>query len=55
MGDLRYSYNILLRKLVGKRPIWEPSNTWGDNVKTEFKEIECEDVEWIHLAREKDQ
>lgn len=27
--------------------------TWEDNVKVDFKEMECECVDWIHLARDR--
>jgi hypothetical protein len=28
---------------------------WGDNIKNDLKEAVCEDVNWIHLAQNKDQ
>jgi len=26
---------------------------WKDNIKMEFQEVECEGVDWIHLAHDK--
>jgi hypothetical protein len=28
-------------------------HTWGDNIEMDLKEIVCEDVEWIHLAKDR--
>jgi hypothetical protein len=29
--------------------------SWEDNIKTDFKEIGCESVDWIQLAQDKAQ
>jgi hypothetical protein len=29
--------------------------SWEDNIRIEFREIVWEDVDWIHLAQDRDQ
>jgi hypothetical protein len=50
MGGMRNSYNILVRKPEGKRPLGRIRCTWKDNIIIDHKEIVWEGVEWIHLA-----
>jgi hypothetical protein len=44
-----------MRKPEGKRPFGRPSRRWKDNIKTDIREIGWEDVDWIHLALDRDQ
>jgi hypothetical protein len=37
-------------KLEGKRSLGRPRRRWYNNIKTDFKEIEWEGMEWINLA-----
>jgi hypothetical protein len=34
----------------GKRPIKGPRLTWGDDIKTDLREIGWGGIDWIHLA-----
>jgi hypothetical protein len=43
-------YKILVRKSEGMRPLGRPNNRWEDNMKMDFKEVGCQDVDWILLA-----
>jgi hypothetical protein len=43
---MRNSYNILVGKHEGKRPVRRPRNRW---------KIGWKGVEWIHLAKDRDQ
>jgi hypothetical protein len=43
--------------LVGKpewRPLGRPSRRWEDNIKKDLMEIGFGDVDWIHLAQDRD-
>jgi hypothetical protein len=39
MGEIRSVYEILARKLEGKRPLGRPRHRWGYNIKMDLKEI----------------
>jgi hypothetical protein len=41
-------------KPEGKRSLGRPRRRWFNNIKTEFKEIGWEGMEWIHLAKVRD-
>jgi hypothetical protein len=41
-------YKTVVRKSKWKTSS-EISRRWEDNIKTDLKEIQCEDVDWIHL------
>jgi hypothetical protein len=34
---------------------WENVHRWEDNIKMYFKETECEGMDWMHLAQDRDQ
>jgi hypothetical protein len=39
----------------GKRPFGRYRRRWEGDIKMDFSEIRWEGVDWIHLARERDQ
>jgi hypothetical protein len=41
------------RKPKGKKQLGIPRHRWEDNVKMDFKEIRCEDMDSIHLAEDR--
>jgi hypothetical protein len=47
MGEVRNSYNILVRKPEGKIC----TNSWDDNIKIELKSTGGQNVDWIHLVQ----
>jgi hypothetical protein len=51
MGDTRNAYEIVVVKPEGKRRFGRPKHTQDDNIKTDVKEIVCEDFDWIQLAQ----
>jgi hypothetical protein len=53
MGEVRGAY-ILVRRTEGKRPLGRPRRRWEDIIKMDLKEIGFGDVDWIHLAQDKD-
>jgi hypothetical protein len=44
-------------KPEGKRPLGRPRRRWEDNtsIKMDFRAIGWGDMDWIHLAQDKDQ
>jgi hypothetical protein len=52
--EIHFSFKILLvRRPERKRALGRCRGRWEDNIKIDVKEIECGDVDWIHLARER--
>ena len=41
-------------KHEGKRPLGRPGRRWEDNIKMDFQEVECWDMDWIGLAQDRD-
>jgi len=40
---------------LGKKPLRRPRQRWEDNIEMNHKEIGWEDVEWMHLAQDREQ
>jgi hypothetical protein len=55
MGVMRIAYNILVGKPEGKRPLERSGRRWADKIRIHLREIGWEGVDWIHLARDRDQ
>jgi hypothetical protein len=47
-------YGILVGKLEGKRILGRHRCRWEDNIKMDLKEVECEGMDWIELAQDRD-
>jgi hypothetical protein len=54
MGEVRGAYNILVGRPEGRRPLGRPRCKWEDNIKMDLREIGYGDVDWIHLAQDRD-
>jgi len=54
MGEIRCAQKRLVRKPEGKIPRERPMRRWEDIVKTDLRETGWEDVDWIHLAQDRD-
>jgi hypothetical protein len=54
MGEVRGAYNILVGRPEGRRPLGRPRRRWEDNIKMNLTEIGFGDVQWIHLAQDRD-
>jgi hypothetical protein len=54
MGEVKGAYNILVGKPEGRRPLGSPRRRWEDNIKMDLREIGFGDVDWIHLAQDRD-
>jgi ribosome biogenesis protein Nip4 len=48
-------YFFLLKMLEGKGPLKRPKRRWEGNIKICLREIGRSDMDWIHLARVRDQ
>ena len=53
-GERRGLFRILVGKHEGKRPLGRPIRRWEDNIMTNLKEMECEGLDWIELAQDRD-
>jgi hypothetical protein len=49
MGELKNSYNVLVGKCEGKRPLGRRRRGWEDQIRLYLREIDLEDLEWIHI------
>jgi hypothetical protein len=52
MGEVRGAHNILVGRPEGRRPLGRPRHRWED--KMDLWEIGFGDVDWIHLAQDRD-
>jgi hypothetical protein len=53
MGEVRVAYNILVGRPEGRRPLG-PRRRLEDNIKMDLREIGFGDVDFIHLAQDRD-
>jgi hypothetical protein len=53
MGEKRNAYRLLVGKPEGKRPLRRPRRRWVDNIRMDLAEIECDGVDWIGLAKDR--
>jgi len=54
MGEERGVYWVLVRNPEGERPLGRPRRRWEDNIKMDFQEAGCGDMDWIELAQDRD-
>jgi hypothetical protein len=52
--EKRNAYRILVGKPEGKRPLERPGRRWVDNIKMDLRERECDGMNWIDLAQDRD-
>jgi hypothetical protein len=48
-------YRILVRKPEENRPLGRPRHRWEENIKMDLKGIGWDDMDWIHLAEDRNQ
>jgi hypothetical protein len=46
---------ILVGKPEGIRSLGRPGRRWEDIIKMDIREVSLEDVDWTHLAQDRDQ
>jgi hypothetical protein len=54
MVEVRDAYNILVGKPEGRGPLGSLRRIWEDNIKIDLGEIGFGDVDWTHLAQDRD-
>jgi hypothetical protein len=52
---MRNAHNILVGKPGWKRPLGRPKNRMEENIRMDPRETGWEGVDWIHLAKDRDQ
>jgi hypothetical protein len=55
MGPKRNACRILVVKPEGKRPLGRPRRRWEDNIRMDLREIGWGGMDWINVARDRDQ
>jgi hypothetical protein len=48
---MKDAYIILVGTPEGERPLERTRHRCDDNIKINFKKMECESVDWIHLVQ----
>jgi ribosome biogenesis protein Nip4 len=54
LGEVRGTYNILVGRPEGRKPLGRLRHRWEDNIEMELREIGFGVVDWIHLAQDRD-
>jgi hypothetical protein len=54
LREVRSAYNILVGRSEGRRSLGRPRRRGEDNIKMDLREIGFGDVDWIHLAQDRD-
>jgi hypothetical protein len=54
MGE-RSSNRTAVRKPEGKRSAGRHRFRWENNIKMDLKRIQCQNINWIHLAQDGEQ
>jgi hypothetical protein len=54
MGEMRNAFRFLVGKREEKRPLRRPRCRWEGNVDMYFRETGWEDVDWLHLGKDRD-
>jgi hypothetical protein len=54
MGEMTNACRILMEKPQGKRILGRPRRRWDDNIKTDLREIGWNNIDYIHLAQDRD-
>ena len=53
-GGRRGVYRVLVGKCEGRKPLGRPRRRWIDNIKMGLREVECEGMDCIELAEDRD-
>jgi hypothetical protein len=54
VGETRNAYKIPVGKPEGKRPLGRQRCTLVDNIKMDLRDIGCDGMDWIDLAKDRD-
>jgi hypothetical protein len=53
IGEKRNAYRLLVGNPEGKRQLGRPRHRWVDNIRKDLGDVECGDVDWIDLAKDR--
>jgi hypothetical protein len=53
MGERIGVYSVLVGKREGKRPLGRSGRRWEDNIKMDFQDLGCGDMDWTELAQDR--
>ena len=48
------AFKILMGKPTGNRPLGRPRHRWEDNIKTDFREIGINTINWVDSVQDTD-
>jgi len=54
VGERRGAYRVFVGKPAGKILLGRPWRRWEDNIKIDLQEVECEGMDWIDVAQDRD-
>jgi hypothetical protein len=54
MEKRKVSCRILVSKCEGKGPLGRLKRRWEDNIKTDYKDIRLESVNWVYRTQDRD-
>jgi hypothetical protein len=54
MWEGRGVYRVLVGKLEGNRPLERPRRRWEGNIRMDLHKVECEGMDWIEVAQDRD-
>jgi hypothetical protein len=54
-GETKGAWRVLVGKPEGKRPLGRPRRKLDDNTKMDYREVGWGDVDWIHMAQDRNQ
>jgi hypothetical protein len=55
MGEKRMHIGYWWGKPAGNRPLGRPRRRWVDNIKMDLRELGWDVIDWVHVARDRDQ
>jgi hypothetical protein len=55
MCKKRKAYRLFVGMAEGKEPLVRPRHTWEDNIKIDLRELGWGGMDWILLARDREQ
>jgi hypothetical protein len=55
MGEKKNAYRILVGQPESKKPLGSPRLTWVDNIKMDLRVIGWNGIDWINLAKNREE
>jgi hypothetical protein len=54
VGESCIMRSCMVGRPEGRRPLGRPRHRWEDNIKMDLREMGFGDVDWVHLAQDRD-